>query len=257
MPPSEGCCRHSPPRATLPYDTEERAQLFRGLLAGRRTLVVLDDAAHDEQVGPLLPGGHGCAVIVTSRAPLGGPWGARRLLLRELSERHGLDVLARMVGRERVLAEPLAAARLVELSGGLPLVLRAIADRLVSHPHWSLEFLVNRLTDEGCHLQELAAGDREFIDSVARSYGRLPGVASRLFRHLGRVAGGAGEVTAGALPGLAQAEVENALEQLADQHLLQVAGAAAGGGLQRYRLLEPYRRFALSLESRPHVSAGL
>jgi DNA-binding XRE family transcriptional regulator len=118
----------------LPSGMEEAAALYRTMLADRRVLVVLDDAAATEQVRPLIPGGDGCFVLVTSRAPLPGliaQEGGLQLRLDGLSHEDSAALLARVAG-DWVHAEPQAAVDLVNTCRGLPLALRAAAIGLSS-----------------------------------------------------------------------------------------------------------------------------
>ena len=118
--------------ADLPDDADELAAMYRSQLAGRRVLVVLDNAASAGQVRPLLPGTAGCLAIVTSRNRLSGLVavdGAQRLTLDMLPPSHAVALIARTAGDERVAADPAATRRLAELCGRLPLALRITADR--------------------------------------------------------------------------------------------------------------------------------
>ena len=99
------------PGSAIPKSTAQRAALYRSLLAGRRVLVVADDAASAAQVQPLLPGTGQCAVLVTSRSELAGPPGSRLFPLEPLTRSEAVQLLARIVGEQRVAAEPGAAAR--------------------------------------------------------------------------------------------------------------------------------------------------
>src|SRR5215475_55841 len=127
---------------------DQRAALYRSLLAGRRMLVVLDDAGSEAQVRPLLPGSAGCAVLVTSRARLAGLEGAWLVDLELLESAQAVELLGRIVGPGRLAAEPAAAAELARLCGYLPLALRVAGARLAARPHWRLGQLVDRLADE-------------------------------------------------------------------------------------------------------------
>ena len=122
---------------------------YRSLLSGRRVLVVLDNAATAEQIRPLLPGTAGCLALVTSRNRLSGLVardGARRLTLDVLPPAEAVALLARIIGSERVAAEPAAADTLARLCGWLPLALRITADRAAAHRHLTLTELVDELT---------------------------------------------------------------------------------------------------------------
>jgi len=181
------------PGEKVPTETAQAAGLYRTLLAGRRMLVVLDNARSPEQVRPLLPGDPCCRVVVTSRDRLTG------LLAREGAHLVRLDVLpppeARLLlactaGRERVDAEPDAAAELAWLCAYLPLALRIAAARLVSDPR-SIASHVTELA-EGNRLSYLEAdGDEQAAvrSAFGLSYGSLRADARRLFRLLGLVPG--------------------------------------------------------------------
>ncbi|MFD9268858.1 BTAD domain-containing putative transcriptional regulator [Streptomyces goshikiensis] len=130
----------------LPEEPRERAALYRTRLVGKRILLVLDDARDTAQIEPLLPGSPTCAVLVTSRSTLSGLPAARRLRLDVLPAAEALALLGRIVGEERIAAEPAEAAALVERCGGLPLAVRIAGSRLGTRPAWRLaDFL--RLLD--------------------------------------------------------------------------------------------------------------
>ncbi|MBP2319920.1 DNA-binding SARP family transcriptional activator/tetratricopeptide (TPR) repeat protein [Kibdelosporangium banguiense] len=124
-------------RAAVPDRVDERSTLLRSRLAGRKVLLVLDDAGSAEQVAPLLPGRPGSAVLVTSRSDLVGLsalYGANRLSLQPLSARHARDLVARIAGSERCEQDEAASVELTELCGRLPLALRIAAANLASRP---------------------------------------------------------------------------------------------------------------------------
>jgi hypothetical protein len=143
------------------------------LLADRRVLVVLDNAAGEAQVRLLLPGSSTCGVLVTSRARLTGLEGARLVDLDILPPRVAVELLARVAGPVRVAAEPDAAAAIVGYCGRLPVAIRIAGARLAGRPAWSLARLAERLADERRRLDELAAGDLEVRASIALSYRAL------------------------------------------------------------------------------------
>jgi tetratricopeptide (TPR) repeat protein len=213
---------------TIPVSPDAQAGLYRSLLAERRMLLVLDNVSSPEQVRPILPGGPGCLVVVTSRDRLGGLValdGAHRLTLDVLSPPEAHDLLARAVGAARLTSEPEAAADLARLCGYLPLALRIIAARLADQPHRTL----------GVHVQELASADRMAflrIDDDARSsvrgafdlsYRALPAAARRMFRLLGLVPtpGGLSSAAAAALAAVPIGEAEELLDKLARLHLVR------------------------------------
>ncbi|MDO0937267.1 BTAD domain-containing putative transcriptional regulator [Streptomyces sp. DG2A-72] len=230
--------------AQIPDGLDERAELYRNRLTGRRVLVVLDDAADEDQVHPLLPGGPGCAVMVTSRTLLSGLSGARFTLLRELLTAQGVEMLARVVGRERVLREQQAAVRLVRYCCGLPLALRAVANRLISHPHWTLQRMLDRIADEDHRLDELAYGTLDLRASLEFSYQRLDPSAAQLLHRLVAQHGDSGySLVPGPGPEATHAAYADAFDQLVDFHFLQVAGQDSAGRIL-YRLHDLHRIYA-------------
>jgi hypothetical protein len=132
-------------QAAIPEPLEQRAAMFRDQLRGKRALVLLDNAADEEQIRPLLPGGSGTFVLVTSRRRLSGLEGADLVVLDLFTRAEGLMLLTRIVGADRVAAEPEAAGEIVELCGRLPLAVALVASRLRSRPAWSIADLVQRI----------------------------------------------------------------------------------------------------------------
>jgi DNA-binding SARP family transcriptional activator len=222
--------------ARIPPGEPERAALFRSMLAGRRMLIVLDDARDSGHIASLLPGTAGCAVIVTSRDPLADLPGARRLKLGAMTSGQALELLSRIIGDDRVRAEARAAAEVAGLCAGLPLAVRIAGSRLAARPHWRIEDLAARLTGPG-RLDELAVGRLSVRASFAASYASLRGDPARItparaFRLLGLWEGpDISPPAAAALFGVDVAAAEKALEALLDRHLLEPAGSSG-----RYRL---------------------
>jgi tetratricopeptide (TPR) repeat protein len=222
----------------LPADVETVARRYRSLLAGRRVLIVLDNVADAAQVRPLLPGSRGCAVLVTSRAPLTLE-GAVPLALGLLAEDEAIQLLARLAGRERVAAEPGAAAMVVRQCGLLPLAVRIAGARLHARPAWSMADLAERLTSEQCRLAELEVGDLALRASFALSYEELSAVDARIFRLLGLLE--SPDVTAAVVAAMAPLSpevAERALERLVDAQLLEQRAPG------RYRVHGLLRLFA-------------
>lgn len=228
----------------IPEDAEERAALYRSRLADRRLLILLDDAACEAQLRPLLPGTSGCAVLVTCRARLAGLGGARVVDLDVFEPDQALELLARAAGPQRMAAELAAAREIVRLCGFLPLAVRVAGARLGARPHWPLSRLEADLTDEDTRLDTLRLGDLEVRASLARSYETLDVVARRAFRLLGllEIREFAPWVTA-ALLDISQAKAEELMDTLVDLHLLDVAGRDASGRL-RYRFHDLLRAYA-------------
>lgn len=232
----------------LPADPDERAEIYRLALAGRRLLLILDDAVDDAQVQPLLPGSADTGVLITSRGRLAAPLGARVLQLPDLPHGHSLRLLARMLGAERVAREPAAAAAIARYCQGLPLALRAAAVRLNTRPHWPLSRYAERLGNEARRLDELAHSSLSVRASFAASYDALPEDARNALRCLAHLQ--VPEFDAHmACPVLGKdfAAVEDACEQLVEAHFLSVAEPAAAGLPTRYRLDGLQRSFAAEL----------
>ncbi|MCA2219074.1 AfsR/SARP family transcriptional regulator [Jidongwangia harbinensis] len=232
---------------------DHRAERYRARLADRRTLIVLDDAAGEEQVRPLLPGARFSAVLVTSRRWLPGLPGAVHIGVDVLDRAHSVELLARMVGSGRVDAEPTAAGELAELCGDLPLALRIAGARLAGRPHWRLRRLADRLADDDRLTDELVHGGMSVRDSLAMAVSAMPVPAQRLFRLLGlldfpAVSGWAGA----ALLGVPVPEVNDLLDSLSDAHLLDIVVAPADPE-PRYRFHRVFGSYARA-EGRVHES---
>lgn len=162
--------------------------MFRSLTAGRRLLIMLDNAASAAQVRPLLPGHGPSVVLVTTRWRLSGLAvdGASFISVEPLDEAGSIRLLGRMLGRDRTAAEPEAARDLADLCGRLPLALCTSAARLAVRDRWSIARVVAELSDERRRLAALSAeGDVSIRAVFDASYQRLPTDAARLYRRLG------------------------------------------------------------------------
>ncbi|MFC5826070.1 ATP-binding protein [Nonomuraea insulae] len=228
----------------IPASLEERAERFRCLLTHRRLLVLMDDAADTAQIEPLLPGVASCGVLVTSRRRLTPLAGAQEVRLGVLDPEPAVELLARIVGGERVAAEAGTAYELAALTGHLPLALRVAGSRLAAKAHWSVRRLTTRLADEHHRLDELAFGKLDVRASLTRTYCGLEPAARHLLHALSLldVQDFAAWVAA-ALLDCAQSHAEDVLEQLVDAQLLDVDGGAGCGPL-RYRFPDLVRIYA-------------
>ncbi|HEX4702805.1 MAG TPA: BTAD domain-containing putative transcriptional regulator [Pseudonocardiaceae bacterium] len=242
------------PGAVIPVGLDERIELYRTLLAGRRVLVVLDDAVAESQVIPLLPGSSSCAVIITTRTRLTGVPGARQVELAVLDAPKSLDLLGQMVGPHRVDTEPEAAAALVRTVGGLPLALRIIGARLAARPHWTLASMVHRLANERRRLDELSHGDMTIRASLSLTYDSLDLPSRKLFGLLSMADGlTLPGWSAGAVLGDDHTYPSDLLEPLVDVQMLDVTAVANTGEFQ-YRYQDIVRLFAreqLAIETSP------
>jgi len=213
----------------IPLEEAERAARFRSLTAGKRLLVVLDNAATEEQVRPLLPGSGSVMVVVTSRDSLAGLVardGARRLDLDLLPESDAVALLTTLIG-ESAEADPAAVETLAGLCARLPLALRVAAELAAARPETPLSELVTELAGEGDRLALLDAGGdpRGAVASVfSWSYRYLPDEAARMFRLLGLHPGpDFDRYAAAALAGTGLAEAGRQLAGLTRAHLIALA----------------------------------
>jgi len=230
--------------STIPDDLQARAAIFRGWLADRKVLVVLDDAADPGQVRPLLPGTAGCAAIVTSRPKLSGLDGAHRVSLTPFTDADASLLLRRIAG-DRVSREPAEAARIAAACGNLPLALRIAGTRLALRPQLRLATLADRLQDELRRLDELAVSDLEIRSSLALSYQGLTASARTALQLIGLV--DVANVPAWAMSVLQDGDdFDGAIEELVESSLLQPVGVD-GSGEPRYRMHDLVRAFAREL----------
>jgi DNA-binding SARP family transcriptional activator len=213
----------------IPVDEDERAARYRSVLAGRRILVVLDNARDAAQVRPLLPGSASCAVLVTTRSRMPDLASTRLVDLNVLDDDEALTLFTRIVGDERAAAEPEATAELLLACAGLPLAIRICAARLATRSGWTIRAMASRLRDEHRRLDELRVGDLAVRASFQVSFASLPadaqadGIApADAFRLLGLWQGPSiSSAAAAALFGTSEYQAEDALETLVDTHLLE------------------------------------
>ncbi|MEV0088735.1 transcriptional regulator [Saccharopolyspora sp. NPDC050642] len=230
------------PAARIPDELDERAALYRSVLADRRLLVVLDNARSAAQVRPLLPGNSGCVVLVSSRSrldDLAATEGAVRLSLPVLDRQAAVAVLRLLLGSERIAAEPAAAAELAELCDRLPLALRIAAARGASHPHFTIRSLADIYSDERHRLTRLSLPDSggSIRAALTTSYRRLDDASARLFRLLGEHPGAEVDYfAAAALAGTRLRDNQARLESLVAVNLLHVTGPGRYGRHDLVRL---------------------
>jgi tetratricopeptide (TPR) repeat protein len=235
------------PPDRIPPGLDAQAALYRGLLADRRMLILLDNAADAEQVRPLLPASSGCLVVVTSRSRLDGLLareGAYPLTLAVFSAAEAHEALSRQLGAGRLAAEPDSVDEIVARCAALPLALAIVAARAATHPGFSLAALVDELRWARKPLDALEGGDPTADARVvfSWSYRRLSAPAATLFRLLGLPAGADLTVPAGAsLLGVAPPAARRAFDELARAHL--VTEHEPG----RYRFHDLLRAYAIEL----------
>lgn len=232
------------PGHVIPEALDERAEMYRSLLAHRRILVLLDDAVSESQVAPLLPGTGSSGVLVTSRGQLTALPGTRRFGVEPLSPVLAVQLLGRIIGERRVESEWEAAQALVHMVGGLPLALRIIGARLAARPHWSLTSMWQRLENEQRWLDELAHGELSIRASLSLSYDGLAVADRRLLCLLSLVEGT--EIPSWLGAALIDDSTQHAtdlLEPLIDMRLLDITATDRGGGF-RCGLSQLVRMFA-------------
>jgi DNA-binding SARP family transcriptional activator/Tfp pilus assembly protein PilF len=229
--------------AAIPTALDAQTALYRSLVADRRMLVVLDNAADTAQVVPLLPGGPSCTVIVTSRdrmVSLVNAHGAQPLPLDALSDVEARTLLANRLGADRLAREPDAVAALIECCAGLPLALSIVAGRALEHPDFPLRELADELREATGRLEALDEDPSVSVRSVLSwSYAALTEEQARVFGLLGLAPGPDISLAAAAnladLPDNATRTLLRSLERvsLVQQH---VAG--------RYRMHDLVRLYA-------------
>ncbi|WP_338677574.1 BTAD domain-containing putative transcriptional regulator [Streptomyces sp. SCSIO 30461] len=228
----------------IPDSPDERAALLRSRLAGRRMLLLLDNAEDARQITLLLPGTGSCAVLVTSRMRLTTVPNVRILELGVLEPGQAGRLLGRLVGEERLAAEPHVVRELVDYCGGLPLAVRIVAAKLASRPHWPLRRAAARLADERRRLDELTHEGLEVRSTLELSHQGLSPQARRLFRRLALLGSADfAEWVCAPLLGDALLEAEDALGELLDARLVDVVSPAESTNV-RFRLHDLVRLFA-------------
>ena len=231
----------------VPTELDEQSSLFRSTVAGRRILVVLDNAASPDHVRPLLPGSPSCPVIVTSRDNLLGLTainGARRLPVDLLAADESMALLADIAGAELIASEPIAAGRLAEICGQLPLALRIAAANLAMGPHRTVAEYVDHLcAGDRISALEIEGDDQSAVRvAFGLSYGQLKPEPARLFRLLSLIPGPDFDGYAAAnLAGVPLESARALLDRLATANLI----ARAGSG--RYQFHDLIRVYAAAL----------
>ena len=213
------------PGACVPAGFDAQVGLYRSFLAGRRMLVLLDNARDVGQVRPLLPGTPGCLVVVTSRNRLTGlilAEHAQPLTLGLLPATEAHDLLASRLGADRMAAEREAAQEIIDQCAGLPLALSIVASRAAAQPCFPLAALAAELPHTCAGLAGPHSGDpdTDVREVFSWSYHRLPDQSARVFRLLGLHSGpDIGAAAAAALAGADTRSTQAALAELANAHL--------------------------------------
>jgi tetratricopeptide (TPR) repeat protein len=234
------------PASHIPVRTDHKASLYRSLLAGRRLLVVLDNAATVAQVRPLLPGASRSVTVVTSRNRMAGLIvrdGARRSTMDVLSAADAMELLVTTTREFRLHDDPADVAELARLCAFLPLALRVAGERAASRSHTPLASLIQELRDESALWDALSADDEDEASAVrsvfAWSYRALPADVATLFCLLGLHPANEFSVHAvAALVGMPVDRVRHPIEVLVSAHLLD------NYGFDRYQFHDLLRAYS-------------
>ncbi|MET8838941.1 tetratricopeptide repeat protein [Streptomyces rubiginosohelvolus] len=228
------------PARTIPPGIEERTALWRTMLAERRSIIVLDDAADPDQVRPLLPSGSPSLTLITSRRRLTGLPDALPVPLDALPADDAIALFRSFAGSDRT-QNLRAVAEIVRLCGYLPLAIELIANRFRAHTSWSLGTVTQKLARSAGRLGEIRDGYQEMEHVFAVSYQTLTGAQRRAFRYLSLHPGAEfSQDAAGALCGLPAHTAERLIESLLGYHLLQEPSP------YRYRFHDLIAEFARS-----------
>jgi tetratricopeptide (TPR) repeat protein/transcriptional regulator with XRE-family HTH domain len=258
------------PAAQIPPGPEARAARWRDHVAGKKILLLLDDAASHEQVRPLLPGTGGSLVLLTSRRRLTALTDAAVISLDTLAPQEAAALLTRLAGRPGFQPGDAAVAEITRLCGYLPLAIGLIASQLRHHPAQTAESLAASLAEATDRMELMRAENLSVAAAFDLSYTDLTESQQRLFRRLGLIPGPSFDAYAvAALDGTSPGEARLRLDELYDQHLITetapgrfelhdllreharimaAAGAAADSEAATGRLLDYYLHTALAAD---------
>jgi tetratricopeptide (TPR) repeat protein/transcriptional regulator with XRE-family HTH domain len=239
--------------ARIPPGLEARAARWRDQVAGKKILLLLDDAAGHEQVRPLLPGTAGSLVLVTSRRRLTALQDAAVVSLDTLPPGEAAALLARLAARPGLRAGDAAAGEITRLCGYLPLAIGMLASQLRHHPAWTTGQLAADLAAARDRLELMRAENLSAAAAFGLSYADLTPGQQRLFRQLGLAPGpGIDAYAAAALGETSLDQARRQLGELYDQHLL---AEPAPGRYVLHDLLREHAR-ALAAADDPAESAA-
>ncbi|MFJ4680353.1 BTAD domain-containing putative transcriptional regulator [Kitasatospora sp. NPDC088783] len=209
------------PDELIPPGLEARTVAWRGAVAGKKVLLLLDNAVDVQQVRPLLPGTSGPLVLITSRRRLPALEGAVPLSLDLMPLEDAVALFTRIVGARRLASHESDVAEVVELCGRLPLAIRIAAARFRDRASWTVHYLVEQLRDQERRARFLDFGERSVSAALTLSYRHLSGDSSRLFRLLSLHPGPDFDArTASVLTALPTDRAQDILEALFDDNLV-------------------------------------
>ncbi|MFI1919274.1 tetratricopeptide repeat protein [Nocardia sp. NPDC020380] len=227
---------------SIPDSLENRRSLWRDRVAGKRILLVLDDAQDHAQVEPLLPNGPGCLTLITSRRRLVALDGSEPFALDTLEPEKAAELFCTLARRTPADSERAAVAEIVRLCGFLPLAIVLLAGRLAHHASWTIARMAGDLVRAQDRLRELEAGERAVYAAFTMSYRELPPARQRLFRRLSLHPGpDIDSYAAAVLDEIPVTAARRELDALFTDHFLE---EPVGG---RYRMHDLLRQYALVL----------
>ena len=231
--------------AAIPADPEARAGLWRDRLAGKRALLVLDDATGSDQVRPLLPGDARSLVLITSRRHLLALEDARAVSLDTLPAADAADLLVRLAARPGLGAAQDAGVReIARLCGYLPLAIGMLASQLRHHPSWSIGDVTEDLAAARNRLAVMAVENLSVAAAFDLSYADLTGAQQRMFRYLGLHPGT--DIDAYAAAALADEDLVSARQTLAALYDHYLLTEPARGRYRMHDLVREHARKAAS-----------
>jgi DNA-binding SARP family transcriptional activator len=233
----------------LPATLSERAAVWRSALAGRRVLIVLDDASDSAQIRDLMPATPGCVVIVTAARQIVDLPGVRWTRLDVLRPAEAVGLLGRIAGVQRVRAEADVAVRLAAVFSYLPLPVRFIGARLAARPHWTVAMLEERLCEPSGRPRLLGDHWAAMVQPLERSLRRLDAQQARALR-LAAVPDGAdiSVAAAAAVLGMSEDDTDKVLESLVDVYLIE---AGTPGRYWYHNLVRAFARRRAYLDDGP------
>lgn len=248
------------PAERIPHGPEAQAPLYRSMLAGKRMLIVVDNARDEQQVRPLLPGSPGCMVVITSRSQLTGLAavdGAHLFRLDVLSDVEARALLGRRLGAGRAEAEPEAVAQIIARCAGLPLALNIAAAQAAAHPHVPLGVLADEMNQPEHRLGRGADdAQSDLVAVLSWSYQALDGPAARMFRLLGLHPGP--DISLAAAASLAGQPPREARRDLTALTSASMLAAHADGRFGFHDLLRAYAvQKAAKCENEEHREAAV
>jgi tetratricopeptide (TPR) repeat protein/transcriptional regulator with XRE-family HTH domain len=242
------------PAAAIPPGLEARAARWRDHVAGKQILLVLDDAASHEQVGPLLPGTGGSLALLTSRRRLAALGDAIVVSLDTLAPQEAGALLIRLAGRPGLQPGDVAVGEITRRCGYLPLAIGLIASQLRHHPAQTADSVAASMAAAADRMELMRAENLSVAAAFDLSYQDLSPGQQRLFRRLGLIPGPTFDVyVAAALDGASLGEARRQLDELYDQHLIT---EPALGRYQLHDLLREHARALAAVDEAAETDAA-